>query len=36
MGGFSLWHWIIILGLVGCLALVVILAVAMLRMRRDN
>lgn len=36
MAGLSLWHWIIILGLVGCLALVVILVVALLRMRRDN
>lgn len=36
MAGLSLWHWIIILGLAGCLALVVVLVVALLRMRRDN
>lgn len=36
MGGLSLWHWIIVLGLVGCFALVVILVIALLRMRRDN
>lgn len=36
MGGLSLWHWIIVLGLGGCFALVVILIIALLRMRRDN
>ena len=34
MGGISLWHWIILLGLLGCFALLVVLIVALVRGRR--
>lgn len=36
MGGLSLWHWIILLGVIGCFALMVVLLVAFLRARRGN